>query len=307
MLIVSVLGRLGGYEPVTYVIEGREIDAQIPLLALLKHYRRNCKEPVRAVLLIPESLALESEENIDEVERLIISDEKLTEKIMSEIKDKWKIVENGICATVIESVGEYARGFRVIFDSALDNIVIGIFTRVLKEIYENNVEKIVVDISTGHNIYVNALVDALRAIIVNHKLKRMFDGNKKRLEVKIAVSSPVTREFLRIRTKKAIYFSEIDVKAFFDLPYREKMSIGDIGQNKGSFYKEVSKHDDLHKSLNNLVELTKAMLDTLKLSFNAIRYNAPLALYYQDLVPISVSQREIDRAVSYTHLTLPTN
>jgi len=94
-----------------------------------------------------------------------------------------------------------------------------IYLDMLRRLREKSVKILIVDISTGHNIYVSSVLEALRAMIVRDKL---LNGLRPTIKCQYAVSEPIIRG--RSKDKYRIFLNEYDSKAFFDLPIKRDLN-----------------------------------------------------------------------------------
>ncbi|MEM0235646.1 TM1812 family CRISPR-associated protein, partial [Thermofilum sp.] len=175
---------------------------------------------------------------------------------------------------VINAIGNYKiGGEEVSFENTPGNVSIRLFLDILERVkkYDGKV-KLIADISTGHNIYIAAMLEALRAIIVYDKLRNGITGKK--VDAAYAIAEPVGPNS---ESPRRIFVNEYDVKAFFTLPIKTQ-NLDSI--SKLEYYVERSdtkqkircETEDERRRLKNLLEnLVKA--------FNSIKYNVPLALY----------------------------
>ncbi|MBS7288732.1 MAG: hypothetical protein KIH01_08345, partial [Candidatus Freyarchaeota archaeon] len=148
--------------------------------------------------------------------------------------------------------------------------------------------KLVADISTGHNIYIASMLEALRAIIVYDKLGNGVTGGK--VDAAYAVSEPVASGGVQSRR---IFINEYDVKAFFALPIKPQ-NLDTL--TKLEYYVECD--GDNKKRISRETEDTrrklKDLLDNLAVAFNSIRYNVPLAFYHTGLIRLDLKAVEVE-------------
>jgi CRISPR-associated protein Csx1 len=175
----------------------------------------------------------------------------------------------------MQSSGFYKGGsYAVRIDNTFDNIIVD---QVAQLASIDSVEELIVDISTGHNTQVLALLEAVRVLTVYNKLKRVLqDGSG--LKIKIAstppVSTPVSGE-----DEYPINLYEFDAKAFFEFPIksRDAPKVADLVTHTT---------DELKREISvefNWSRISKAVGEARR-AFNAIKYNAPLTLFYDELI-----------------------
>ncbi len=169
---------------------------------------------------------------------------------------------------VIHSLGKYkTTGASVSFECYYSDIVlmllIDMIQRFLKEGQE--IEKIIIDISSGHNIYVSALLEAIRYFGTWLKL---YDWNNEGTAIEIAFSDPIIGSDMADEHK--IYFEKQTVKAFFTSPLKNE-DIQDY-----SLAKSVYSGSEQRSRKGQL----QSMLESFVLTFSPIKNNAPLVIYH---------------------------
>ncbi|MCX7858023.1 MAG: CRISPR-associated CARF protein Csx1 [Deltaproteobacteria bacterium] len=167
---------------------------------------------------------------------------------------------------VIHSLGTYSlRESTISFDCTYDDIVLEIFVYLI-ETYLNHVNyptRYVIDISSGHNVYISALIEAVRQFGVFTELASWKDKSKKPT-VAFAFSDPIIpgSDFTY-----NIHFEPLSVKTFFAAPIHS----ADFTQN--SIVKSLSFGDkNLKKSLRGLIE-------NFILTYSALKNSIPLYIY----------------------------
>ncbi|MEM3549346.1 MAG: CRISPR-associated CARF protein Csx1 [Thermofilum sp.] len=267
ILIYQVLGKLSGYSNVSYEINGFiEKDVKLSSEALYSFHAKNNHNP-KIVYVCPNSLY--TKQNIREyLTNPVLLEKELHDEISSiSVYEDFDIL-------VINAIGNYKiGGEEVSFENTPGNVSIRLFLDMLERVkkYDGKV-KLIADISTGHNIYIAAMLEALRAIIVYDKLRNGITGKK--VDAAYAIAEPVGPNS---ESPRRIFVNEYDVKAFFTLPIKTQ-NLDSI--SKLEYYVERSdtkqkircETEDERRRLKNLLEnLVKA--------FNSIKYNVPLALY----------------------------
>jgi len=160
---------------------------------------------------------------------------------------------------VIPSVGVYSGKYTVQFKGSIENTIVYIF----KELLKLNVDEIYADVSTGQNIYTASMIEALRKFATYSKLRSILQGGKG-ISLKLTYIPPVDRE-----VKVEIY--DLDVKAFFSLP---KFNLRFLRGRK--FFDELSR-----------------IMKTLRMAFNAIKYNVPLVFYHPNILNLDIDVERI--------------
>jgi CRISPR-associated protein Csx1 len=173
---------------------------------------------------------------------------------------------------VIHSIGEYKLfDSKEKFEGTYDDIVLAIFCDMVERLLEkkNEENEFYIDISSGHNIYVSAMLEAIRHFSVFSKLLN-WQNKSFRPKVYIVFSDPIlgssAKEF-------KIYIKELKFKVFFSSP------IGKYDMDM------MEKESELYKLLENFLIL-----------YSAIKNNTPLVLYhfgYDEYGKIIASIRKI--------------
>lgn len=180
---------------------------------------------------------------------------------------------------------EQLEGFKVIFLPSIGSssgvfyrgsyeyIVLWMFLNML-ELYMEHMEtlkEMYVDIGMGLNVYVDALKEALRKIILFDNLMNL--GKAKGRKFYILFSDPIMPDKDQ---PKRVHQKELELKAWFDSPIK-------------GFKRETFRQLDLD---NRCIEILKDYYHTYK----SIRYNAPLAIYtfgYHTTEEITTTIKEV--------------
>lgn len=240
--IYQVLGKLN-YDDVNYIIDNEEYENyKLSSEVLLRHYNYD-----KIVLVCPIS--------IDE------KDEKIVE-VLPKSKDKIEILH-------VHAIGRYNNKE---YKSSPVNISLQIFTYMLS----NNDDEIIIDISTGYNLYTFALIEAARFFSTFNRLKDkiIYRTNLNKEYAKVAICEPVIKESNNIPNQ--IFVESLKVHSFFSLPikclnnYKLRNHIDSRGLTD-----DTSKEIDMKYNLLN--KEIKKVLENAIMAYNAIRYNTPLA------------------------------
>ena len=290
ILVIGVLGKLEGYDEVDYKIIGERgsiYRSYTPFQALYNYFSDEGCE-VDLLVFMPESLlALRKSYSINEAEELVRNRVELRRKLLE------KVFWEKICkdsSEVISSIGEYSlkEGSRMVFNVSYDNVVAEMFIALTDRVMRGGYSEVHADISIGHNIYVSALVEALRALIVFEKLRNIVYGEYDK-KVYFHVSSPVVGGV----KSAAIYSHEVDVKAFFELPFKGRVKTDNKGKVKADSIFSVESKEKKKKVMNEvkdlkqyveLRDLVNSLWRKLRPAFNAIKYNVPLAFFHDKLI-----------------------
>ncbi|ADQ42008.1 CRISPR-associated protein DxTHG [Caldicellulosiruptor acetigenus I77R1B] len=167
---------------------------------------------------------------------------------------------------VIHSIGSYIYGKKgeepkeIQFDSAYSDIVLEIFLDMLERYLkkEEPVSEVYVDISSGHNIYVSALLEALRHFATFMNLSCWLVKSK-RPKLFAAICAPILPGNKNVYN---IYIEDQQFIVFFESPIK----LSDIENIKEKITAEFT-------------DYLKEVLERFLLVFSAIKNNIPLYLF----------------------------
>jgi len=284
LLIYQVVGIFSGYSKVKYEINGKTYEEFFSSAAIYSHYGGDGE----IVYVYPQSLT----EDVNLLGNLESMKEAFQEKLSNYVFKK------NFDVLIVNSIGLYkVQNKEVYFSTSPGNIALQIFFDMISRIkkFNQNLNElmIVADMSTGHNLYIPPLLEALRGIIIREKLSNAL---KSRIKFKQAISEPYRKGITQLK----VFLSEHDSKAFFDLPkadYRLHMYIDGEAELK----REIS---EKHRTTENKL---KDLLNSLKVAFNAIKFNTPLVLYTKQLMnfDINVENLEEELIEIYKNLLIP--
>ncbi|GBC75574.1 hypothetical protein HRbin06_00892 [archaeon HR06] len=278
-LLIQVIGKLKGYDSVSYEIDSKLYTAQLVTEALEKYYINEKCDEVKRFIVVPESLITKLTTDLQECYDLIKEEKKLKEKFEKELKTK---------VIMMQSLGTYnfSNNFKITFENYPDNIVTYFLFDLIK--IADGINNIILDISTGFNQYVISALESLRKYLVFKKLKNMIKGEVKDVpKVQISIIPPLPQsqnEQKDSHVKVNLY--DFDVKAFFALPFKER-NIVMIDKLVRNLTNEEKKKFSNIKEYKELKTYADSLLSTLKMCFNAINYNVPLALFYPEIININ--------------------
>jgi len=171
---------------------------------------------------------------------------------------------------IIHSIGKYRlRENEVEFKSSYDDIVLKILCDMIERYIKvkDQENEFYIDISSGHNIYVSALLEALRHFSVFSQLLNWQNKNL-RPKTYITFSEPI----LGLSAKEfQIYIQKLDFKAFFSSPVKKE----DIDLTNGNRLSKKLYHEDREKKRK-----LDGFLENFGITYSAIKNNTPLALYH---------------------------
>lgn len=175
-----------------------------------------------------------------------------TSIVDASIKEKTEVIP-------IQAVGTYNN---IHYNGTPTNISLQIFGDMVKRSM-NDAPNIVVDLSTGYNIYVVSLFETARFYT---SYMHLSSGDLSSIFVRYAISEPVQGS-----GTYRIFVDELQTRTTFDLP------------NHGNLTKFIDADDTYKARIGKMFSSTnsrvKMIYENLKLTYNAIRYNAPLFLF----------------------------
>ncbi|MEM2056720.1 MAG: CRISPR-associated CARF protein Csx1 [Nitrososphaerota archaeon] len=277
VLIYQVLGRLSGYSNVSYEIDGFiKRDIKLSSEALFSFYTEKKGYNAKIVYVCPNSLY-----KGQNILKDLTNTDLLKKKFSDEIRCSISVCkDNNFDILIINAIGSYQiNGEKLSFKNTPDNFSLRLFIDMLERIkkYDGKV-MLVVDISTGHNIYIASMLEALRAIIIYDKIRNGL--MEKKIDTAYAISEPVGPDDKSFRR---IFINEHDAKAFFALPIKAK-NLDRL--SKLECYVECDSETKRNISLKteNIRGRLKKLLVSFMKAFNSIKYNAPLALYTKSII-----------------------
>ncbi len=205
--------------------EGKKLDGKYTLTSLFWKDKvlAEQKEETEILFIVPISLPIQNVENssdeyltkvnnINTIDYLQTPDPIIKEH--PHIKDNKYLIVNSI-GKFIKKDKQTQKTQTFHFQSKLEDITIQILSKLLVDYVD--VEKVYVDVSSGHNIYITAMLNAINKFI---PISNIFNGLKNNLNVFTIFSDPITnpneiKEF-------SIHKSEINAKFFFEIPYKIK-------------------------------------------------------------------------------------
>lgn len=264
MRVIYQIGRLdSNMEELDFSVDGRTFLSPLSSLALKKIF----DDQTQVILLYPVSLPVN--------ERLLKSN--LDENLKSKIK--WvldnpsdyltnpeeffqhhphsKLVDDYI---IIHSLGSFGN---LDFKANFDLIILEIFAEIVNRYLNSKFSELYIDISSGHNIYVSALIEAARNFLVFQKLQNWNDSDE--MIVRFVFSDPIIGSSKKEYEIHHDY--ELKLKVFFSSPI-EKRDLDSY-----NLARAISGDDKKFKS-----EIQQ-MLTNFMILFSAIKNNTPLVLY----------------------------
>ncbi|HBT48527.1 MAG TPA: TIGR01897 family CRISPR-associated protein [Caldanaerobacter subterraneus] len=251
--------------------------------------KKNPQEKSMVVLIFPVSLIL----NESAIKEVIESNDEAIEKFKEKLERFKDMVPNTLqeystdpyafysfhphCKIaddffVIHSLGGYKIfGEYIEFNSDYNDIVLQIFSdmaiRYLNEYNrDNETMEFYIDISSGHNIYISALLEAARYFSVFSGLLNWLK-KEKRPKIFLAFSDPILPGTTGMKEYE-IHIEELRFKTFFSSP---------IGKEELDNFNLARRIAGKEKELKNVLQ---KLFEKFLICFSAIKNNTPLVLYY---------------------------
>lgn len=281
------------------------LESELSSLFLKEYFKKRdengIKNIIKVILLYPVSLPFNT--TLLRSEKL---DEKLKEKIANIWGNKDEYLKNPYeffgddfvygqgrdDLIVIHSIGKYLYGKEkevtkeITFDTAYGDIVLEIFLDMIKRyLKENNlISEVYIDISSGHNIYISAMLEALRHFATFTNLRHWVD-KRKRPKLFISICDPILPGGQNIHQ---VYIEEQRFVVFFESP----LKLDDFKKIELIF----SENDKIRKNV-------KDILERFLLTFSAIKNNIPLYLFdtYTIIDKSDEVSKVLDNVVEYLH------
>lgn len=266
MKYIYQIGRLDkDMSSVNFEIDGKEFLSPLSSFALKRYFNNEAKVILIYPLSIPFNKNLLNSRLDDNLKKAI---ENVLENRDEFFSDPFiffnKHPHTKICDDffIIHAIGEFEEE---IFSGIFDDVVVEIFIDMVERAYQDKISELYIDISSGHNIYVSALLEATRYFAVFNKLQ---SWQKESTKIKIIFSDPIIGS--SNQTYKIYKDYELKIKTFFSSP----LTSADIISSKVA--KTIAQDN---REFKNKIQ---KMLENFSLCFSALKNNTPLILYSFD-------------------------
>lgn len=275
MKVIYQIGRLdANMKPLKFSYSEQINEDNLSSFILKKHLGHYAK----VILIFPVSLPFNKafiksiqgnystlgNEFIEEVRKVLNNKENYL-KNPYEFFKKHPHVINSDGFEVIHSIGKYGINDEIVdFDTCYGDIVLEILFDMIERHFENEIEELYIDISTGLNVYVSALLEAARHFYVFSKLQNLGNISRK-LKMYKVFSEPVVDS---VDLPYEVFTEEIKYKIFFESPIKKE----DI--KEGFLLKKVLGDED--NLLSNKID---RVLKNFLIHFSALKNATPLANY----------------------------
>ena len=275
--------------PLNFEIDGKPCSGELSSFALKEHFGEHAK----VILVYPVSILLNKGaiEEMKDKGGLKSFYEKIEgiksrpEEIEKYIKNPWEYLKEHPHSKkasdfiVVPSIGEFL-GEK--FSSPLGNIILRILIDMIERYKNEPFDEMYLDISSGHNIYTYALVEAGRLFLTLMKLEDFL--NEKNIKVFIAITEPITagsgqdKKGQDNQDKKHKIFKnfQLDVKGFFYFPEKPQQN----NEYAFSTYAERVSRTIKGGEDGELKGKINDMLYKTYLFYSALKNNLPLVVYY---------------------------
>lgn len=263
-LILQILGDPRNYKKVCFAWKDKKETSTLSSIALSKILHG------KPVLLIPESLAITLACSKDEACEMISERERhlLINRVMEEVERLGEDTEE-LFVRVLPSVGRFRKDGRIfMFDGEFAHIETALFLIMLEFIKEGH--ELVLDVSSGLNIYAAIAVRVLYNVLTYQKLSNYYVGDESTREPSHSIAFfPQPREE---KEEVKVELSEARTRILNQYPLT-------VQQIKG-----INKPEEIGLTDTGLKKDLKRILMTGRRLFNCLAYNTPLPVYYDDIV-----------------------
>ncbi len=306
------IGRYDGNynQKLTFTYNGNTFQESLSSFALKKHF-----DDTEIILIYPVSIIY----NKSAVNNLKQQNDPFTQTILNNfnsylsnprgILEKHPHNSQARDFIVIHSIGEYDKpdgSGRETFKGNYDDIVLEILCDLIERYLEISKEKneFYFDVSSGHNIYISAMLEAIRHFSVFSQLINWLNKNL-RPKIYITFSDPILGSSAQ---SFEIHIQELKFKALFSSPLN-KDDVGEKTKLSKKFFPDVEDEDEEEKKKNRR---KRKILDNFPIFFSALKNNTPLVLYhfeydrYEEIIELLIEViRDIKNKLSQNWLTSP--
>jgi CRISPR-associated protein Csx1 len=279
-VILQILGNLEGYERVDFYIDDTMEETMKDYFSSQVLAKKSDNSKI--IFLAPESLVTGLANDTAEARKLLSNENDLSDAILKKLNGKITVKDYEIL--IIQSIGMYkGKSFQVNFINTADNIVSSVILDLLEKI--ENFDEIILDISTGHNIYVTFLIDTIRTLIIYFKLRNIMKENSKGPKFKIAYSPPIISSQ---NAKYPIRLYDFDEEAFFEMRLKSAVKVEALLKDKNATLEQ-----EIHRTFEKANTLFKELFNETKKAYDAIRYNTPLTFFDNELISLNINEKEV--------------
>jgi CRISPR-associated protein Csx1 len=290
MKLIYQIGRLekGAFNLIKFEVHGKVYEALLSSFALKQSFIEN-EQASKVILIYPVSLFLNK--NAPEIENIPVDFKLTIESILNNENERFNYLSNPYLYfekhphskeadgfIVIHSIGQY-EGIK--FSATLEELILEIFIDMVKRYQNEPFSELYLDISSGHNIYTSALLEAGRLFLTFYKLQN-FNLKENGLKVFITFSDPIVAPY--DRTFQVHKDFCLEVKTFFSFPEKPN-------QNNLKDAKDLIGED---KELRPFKRQLNELFSHGYFFYSAIKNNSPLVLYTWEYH----QEEEIDKGIA---------
>ena len=295
MKLIYQIGRLerGAFNLIKFEVHGKVYEALLSSFALRQSFLEN-EQASKVILIYPVSLVLNK--NAPQIENIPVDFKLTIESILNNENERFNYLSNPYLYfekhphskeadgfIVIHSIGQY-EGIK--FSATLEELILEIFIDMVKRYQDETFSELYLDISSGHNIYTSALLEAGRLFLTFYKLQNFYLKDKG-LKVFITFSDPIVPPY--DRTFQVHKDFCLEVKTFFSFP--EKPTQNKLDNAYSKFAKDLIGED---KGLRPFKRQLNELFSYGYFFYSAIKNNSPLVLYTWEYH----QEEEIDRGIA---------
>jgi CRISPR-associated protein Csx1 len=315
MSVKRIIYQIGRFDSsidkqINFEIDDKPYPWELSSFALKEHFGEHAKVilvyPVSILLIKGAIEGIKDKEGLkgfyEKIKGLAGKPEESKRHIKDYINNPWEYLkehphlEKADDFIVIPSIGEFS-GEK--FSSPLGNIVLRILIDMIERYKNEPFDEMYLDISSGHNIYTYALVEAGRLFLTLMKLEDFL--NEKNIKVFIAITEPIiTGSSQDKNSQDKKYYKifkdfQLDVKGFFYFPEKPQQN----NEYAFSTYAERVSRTIKGGEDGELKGKINDMLYKTYLFYSALKNNLPLVVYY--LCVLKEPRDKKDKEYRYTY------
>jgi len=281
MKVIYQIGRFerGGFNPLKFEINGKVYQSYLSSLALRQHFK-DAGSQAKVILIYPVSIllnrpALSSEGMTEDFRNLVQGLLMESSKLEDYLRNPYPYFaehphsKEADSFIVIHSIGQYEG---VNFLATLEELILETFVGIVSHYHQEPFSELYLDVSSGHNIYTTALLEAGRLFLICYNLQNPHVKDEEKLKVYITFSEPIVQPFDRIF--KVFTGFPLEVKTFFSFPQAPDQYSFDGAYMK--FSQQLTGEDRKMKRFFNELFARGYFF------YSALKNNTPLVLYSWD-------------------------
>ncbi len=256
------------YRELEFMIDNRRYGPYKLVASALVDYLRDEGRECAVTILVPESLVDQLTDSLKEAKELLRDKERLAEEAKSRLRE---VVAKDFDVRVIQGLGHHeleqkgGRKASLEFENWINNV--SSYALVELTTLSDGDEELIFCTSTGHDAYLLALQMALSVYFAYRTFTDQASGrNGSRGFVLRTAYHTVSKE----GNVTAVELEPTEYRAFFELPELSARLVAE----------RTPEANELQQRLSELTEEMMGEWSKARSAFNAVRYNAPLALMY---------------------------